>query len=132
MRRLAAAAVLGPVATRYHGDKAVPRVHGSTQRSSGRGGGEAGDDDRRRRRADGKLRPGPAEPDRQLPGLRQVPGRPQDPAVVGLLRRDPEGQHTVPLLQGHPDRGDAHLHGQGRLRRQLLQEAPPPRLQLWK
>ena len=108
-------------------------MHGFAQHRNDRSGGEAGgdDDDRRHRRA-AELRPGPAEPDRQLPGLCQVPGRPQDPAVVGLLRRDPEGQHTVPLLQGHPDGGDVHLHGQGRLRRQLLQEAPPARLQLWK
>lgn len=70
-----------------------------------------------RRPAGGRLRPGPAGPDVQLPAVRALPGRPQDPAVAGLLQRGPAGEHPVPLLQGHPDGGGAHLHGQGRLRR---------------
>jgi hypothetical protein len=46
-----------------------------------------------------------------------------------VLRHGPKGEHVVPLLQGDSNGGDA-LHGQGRLRRQLLQEAPQAQLPL--
>jgi hypothetical protein len=59
----------------------------------------------------------------------KVPGRSQDPAVGCVLRHGPKGEHVVPLLQGDSNGGDA-LHGQGRLRRQLLQEAPQAQLPL--
>ena len=113
--------------------KAVRRVLRYPQFRHGRGGSEAGNVvDGGRSSDERRLQQRRAGPDGQLPGLRDVPGRPEDRPVAGLLRGGPEGKHAVRVQQGHPGGRAADLHGQGCVRRRLLQEALSAWLQLWK
>lgn len=57
--------------------------------------------------------------------VRGVAGGAQNRAVRGVLRRVAKGQHPLPVRRRHQGEGEGVVHGEGRLCRQVLQEAVP-------
>jgi len=65
--------------------------------------------------------------------VQEVRGVPREPKVgtgAGMLRFVVEGGHPMPMQKGHPGSREVVVHGEGCVRRQLLQEALYTRLQV--
>jgi len=62
--------------------------------------------------------------------VRGVPREPKVATVAGMLRCVAEGRHPMPMQKGHPGSREGVVHGEGRVCRQLLQEALYTRLQV--